>query len=62
MTHPEAVQQAMDRVSQNTRRTIMRELEIVSEPTPLPPADHPQYELIRAQHGIARLLARMRSV
>jgi hypothetical protein len=56
----EAIQQAMERISRNMTRTIKSYLTIESELTPLPSPDHPLYELIRAQHGIAEVRRRMR--
>jgi hypothetical protein len=55
----EALQQAMERISQSMVRTIKSYLTIDSDLTPLPSPDHPQYELIRAQHGIAEVRRRM---
>ncbi|NUS78493.1 MAG: hypothetical protein HOV70_20160 [Streptomyces sp.] len=57
MTHEEAVQAAMDRMSQRMQAAIKRVLVIPAEPSPLPPPESPFYELNRMLH---RLIAHQR--
>jgi hypothetical protein len=55
----DAIGEAMERIGRSAKRVILRALTIESELTPLSSRDHPVYELIRAQHGIAEVRRRM---
>ncbi|MFE4409048.1 hypothetical protein [Streptomyces sp. NPDC056821] len=51
MTDPdEALRRAQEKISRSVRKTLMRHLQIESEPPPLPSRDDPRYEAIAPWH------------